>query len=404
METNNRSDPFSFVKESCFYLFLRASIQIIMNTLRMADIQAQYHRLRPEIDAAVAAVLESGEFINGKEVPLFSRELSDWMGGTRVIPCANGTDALQVALMALDLEPGDEVITTNFTFISTVEVLVLLRLKPVLADVDPTTFNIDATQIRSLITPRTRALIPAHLFGQPADMDPILAIARENNLVILEDNAQSLGATYRHSDGSNRMAGDIGLLSTTSFFPTKPLACYGDGGAIMTRDAKLAEKLAMIVNHGAKVKYHHEIIGVNSRLDTLQAAILRVNLRHLNSFIEARQAVARHYDQLLEKTPGLRVPATGRGCSHVYHQYTLVLEEYDRDKVQQQLKEAGIPAMIYYPVPLSLQRAFASAGYREGDFPVTERLCRQVLSLPVHTEMTPDQIEYIASSLKKTLT
>lgn len=372
-----------------------------MNPIEMVDIRAQYRRLKTEIDQAVSEVLNSAAFINGKAVKDFRDELANYLGIPHVIPCANGTDALQVALMALPLEPGDEVITTNFTFISTVEVLVLLKLRPVLVDVDPVTFNIDPEKIREAITPRTRAIIPVHLFGQSADMDAILQIASEHNLHVIEDNAQSLGAVFTGKDGISRKTGSMGRIGTTSFFPTKPLACYGDGGALMTHDESLAEKMRMIVNHGAKVKYYHDLIGVNSRLDTLQAAILRVNLRHLDDFIVRRRKVAANYNNRLAGHSGIRIPATAPWSSHVWHQYTLAPENIDRDRVRARLKEAGIPSMIYYPVPLSLQNAFAFAGYREGDFPVTEKLCKSVLSLPIHTEMTEDQCDYVCSNLLK---
>lgn len=371
--------------------------------VEMVDIRAQYHRLKDEVDQAIHGALESSVFINGPDVRSFREELSRWLGIPHVIPCANGTDALQVALMALPLEPGDEVITPDFTFISTVEVLVLLKLKPVLVDVDPLTFNINPEAIRAAITPKTRAIIPVHLFGQPAPMGEILAIAAENNLFVIEDNAQSLGSWYYPKSGSEKRTGCMGHIGTTSFFPTKPLGCYGDGGAIMTGDPGLAEKISMIVNHGARVKYHHEIIGVNSRLDSIQAAILRVNLRHLDDFIRRRQEAARQYDNRLGKHPALTIPAKSAYGTHIYHQYTLKLNGVDRDALQARLKEAGIPSMVYYPVPLSQQKAFAFAGHKPGDFPVTEQLCRTVLSLPIHTEMEPGEIDYICHTLLKIL-
>ena len=369
----------------------------------MVDIRSQYFRLKPEIDAGISEVLESSAFIKGPAVQAFREELAAYLGVPHVITCANGTDALQVALMALDLKPGDEVITPNFTFISTVEVLVLLRLKPVLVDVDPLTFNIDPDKIREAITPETKAIIPVHLFGQPADMDSINQVAHEHGLFVVEDNAQSLGSRFTGSGGIARPAGSMGNIGTASFFPTKPLACYGDGGALITSDPRLAEKMEMITSHGAKIKYYHDIIGVNSRLDTLQAAILRVNLRNLDDFIARRRKAAEYYNHRLGSNPQVRIPKVYGKGTHVYHQYTILLDPVIRDSVRNQLKDMGIPSMVYYPVPLSLQNAFAFAGYREGDFPVTENLCRSVLSLPVHTEMDEEQLDWICTHLLKIL-
>ncbi|MFA6126670.1 MAG: DegT/DnrJ/EryC1/StrS family aminotransferase [Bacteroidales bacterium] len=370
-----------------------------MRKIEMVDIRTQYLRLKPEIDHAISEVLESSAFIKGPAVDSFRKELSDYLSISHVIPCANGTDALQVALMALDLKPGDEVITANFTFISTVEVLVLLKLKPVLVDVDPLTFNIDPDKIEQAVTPRTRAIIPVHLFGQPADMHRIQKIAGEHGLFVIEDNAQSLGSYYIDSDGKSKMAGTIGTSGTTSFFPTKPLACYGDGGALMTSDPYLAEKMEMIVNHGSRIKYHNDIIGVNSRLDTLQAAILRVNLRNLDDYISRRRQAADYYHNHLGGNLRIGLPKTGKGGTHIYHQYTILLDPEVRDRIREGLKEKGIPSMVYYPVPLSQQKAFTFAGYRTGEFPVTEKLCQSVLSLPLHTEMDEEQLDYICTHL-----
>jgi dTDP-4-amino-4,6-dideoxygalactose transaminase len=370
-----------------------------MKKIEMVDIRSQYLRLKPEIDAGISEVLESSAFIKGPAVKAFREELAAYLCVPYVIPCANGTDALQVALMALDLQPGDEVITTNFTFISTVEVLVLLRLKPVLVDVDPFTFSIDPDKIREAITPETKAIIPVHLFGQPADMHRIQEIAGEHALFVIEDNAQSLGSRYTFSDGKSKMTGTIGHIGTTSFFPTKPLACYGDGGALITSDAHLADTMEMIINHGAKIKYYHDMIGVNSRLDTIQAAILRVNLRNLDDYIERRRKAARYYNERLGSNAKIRIPEIFIEGTHIYHQYTLLLDPLIRDSVRNKLKERGIPSMIYYPVPLSLQKAFACAGYHEGDFPVTEHLCKSVLSLPIHTEMDEEQLDRICTHL-----
>jgi dTDP-4-amino-4,6-dideoxygalactose transaminase len=370
-----------------------------MNKIEMVDIRSQYLRLKPEIDAGISTVIESTAFIKGPAVKAFREELAAYLNVPFVIPCANGTDALQVALMALNLQPGDEVITTNFTFISTVEVLVLLRLKPVLVDVDPQTFNIDPDKIQEAITPKTKAIIPVHLFGQPADMDRIGEIAAAHNLYIIEDNAQSLGSRFTSSNGSSVMAGTIGNIGTTSFFPTKPLACYGDGGALITSDPHLAETMEMIINHGAKVKYYHDIIGVNSRLDTIQAAILRVNLKNLDDYIARRRKAADYYNNRLSPNSHIRIPEVFEKGIHIYHQYTLLINPDLRDSVQIKLKEQGIPSMVYYPVPLSMQKAFAFAGYREGDFPITEKLCKSVLSLPIHTEMDEEQLDLICTKL-----
>jgi dTDP-4-amino-4,6-dideoxygalactose transaminase len=370
-----------------------------MKKIEMVDIRSQYLRLKPDIDEGIAAVMDSAAFIKGPAVKAFREELAAYLGVPFVIPCANGTDALQAALMALGLEPGDEVITPDFTFISTVEVLLLLGLKPVLTDVDPDTFNIDPERVREAITPRTKAIIPVHLFGQPADMAEIMKIAEEHGLTVIEDNAQSLGSRCTDHRGFTRMAGTIGQIGTTSFFPTKPLACYGDGGALMTSDPKLAETLEMIVNHGARVKYHNEIVGINSRLDSIQAAILRVNLRNLDDFTIRRQKAAAYYNERLGEVPGIRIPAKSNHGTHIYHQYTILLDPTRRDAIRKELADRGIPSMVYYPVPQSHQKIFASSGYRPGDFPVTERLCQSVLSLPMHTEMDEGQLDRICTHL-----
>ncbi len=370
-----------------------------MRKIEMVDIRSQYLRLQPDIDSAIAGVLDTAAFIKGPAVKAFREELANYLGVAHVISCANGTDALQVALMSLNLKPGDEVITTNFTFISTVEVLVLLGLKPVLVDVDPLTFNIDPEQIAEAISPITKAIIPVHLFGQPADMRRIREIADNHSLYIIEDNAQSLGAKFTGQDRMPKFAGTIGNIGTTSFFPTKPLACYGDGGALITDDPYLAETMEIIINHGAKVKYHHDLIGVNSRLDTIQAAILRVNLKNFDDFIARRRKVAAYYDERLVSNPRIQTPIASETGTHVYHQYTIQLDPAIRDEVQNKLKVKGIPSIIYYPIPLSLQKAFTFAGYQKGDFPVSERLCKSVLSLPIHTEMDVEQMDYICTNL-----
>ena len=370
-----------------------------MRKIEMVDIRSQYLRLQPDIDAGIADVLKTAAFIKGPAVKAFREELANFLGVPHVIPCGNGTDALQVAFMALGLKPGDEVITTNFTFISTVEVLVLLGLKPVMVDVDPLTYNIDPEKIPAAITPKTRAILPVHLFGQTAGMERIQEIATSHHLFIIEDNAQSLGANFTFSNGIRKKAGTIGNIGTTSFYPSKPLACYGDGGALFTSDPQLAETIEKIANHGTATKYYHDLIGVNSRLDTLQAAILRINLKNLDDFTGRRRKVASIYDERFRQNSLIGLPVTAQNSSHVYHQYTIRLDPAMRDSVREKLKEKGIPTMIYYPVPLSLQKAFNFAGYREGDFPVSEKLCKSVLSLPMHTEMDADQIDYICTNL-----
>ena len=370
-----------------------------MKKIEMVDLCSHYRRFKPEIDLAVNEVMEAAAFINGQAGGQFAGELADYLQTPHVIPCANGTDALQAALMALDLKPGDEVITPGFSFISSVEVIVLLGLKPVLTDINPYTFNLDPDLVRQTITPFTKAIIPVHLFGQPADMDPILDLAAAHNLQVIEDNAQSLGSCHISHDNIRRRTGTLGAIGTTSFFPTKPLACYGDGGALMTADPGLAEKIRMIVNHGSRIKYHNELIGMNSRLDTLQAAILRINLRHLDEAIERRQQVADYYDRHLGGHPAIRIPTRSIYGTHVFHQYTITILEGNRDRIRSGLQEAGIPSMVYYPVPLSLQKPLAIFGYREGDLPITEDLCRRVLSLPIHTEMTEDQLDHICRTL-----
>lgn len=366
--------------------------------IKMVDLQTQYLHIKKEIDEAIAKVIDSTAFINGPVVKEFQENLANYVGCKHVITCGNGTDALQISLMALGLQPGDEVITTPFTFIATAEVAGLLGFKPVFVDVHPDTFNIDASKIEAAITPRTKAIVPVHLFGQCADMSVILRIARKHALPVVEDACQAIGATI---DG--KMAGTMGNIGCTSFFPSKNLGCYGDGGAIFTNDDALATRLRGIANHGSFVKYHHDMIGVNSRLDSIQAAILNVKLRHLDEFTAARQKAAETYNRLLADCDWVSTPAVAPFTTHVYHQYTLRLrEDIDRARVIEKLKVLGIPAMIYYPVPLHLQKAFVSAGFREGDFPVAEKLSRTVLSLPMHTELDEKQQEFIVESLKST--
>ena len=371
-----------------------------MREIRMVDLHTQYLKIREEINEAIGHVLESTAFIKGPEVKAFQEELAAYMDVPHCIACGNGTDALQVAMMALDLEPGDEVITTPFTFIATIEVIRLLGLKPVLVDIDPHTFNMNPGLLEKAITPKTRAIVPIHLFGQSAHMEPIRSLARENQLYVIEDAAQALGTDYRFDNGQVKKAGTLGEIGCTSFFPSKNLGAYGDGGALFTSDEKLAEKIGALVNHGMKKRYHYDYVGVNSRLDTLQAAILRVKLQYLDAYNEARQKVAAFYDRALGDLPGLSVPAKSPFSTHIYHQYTLQVDHGKRDALKAHLQEHNIPAMIYYPVPLHVQKAYADLGYREGDFPVTEAMCKRVLSLPVHTEMEQDQLEAVAGAVK----
>jgi len=370
-----------------------------MYKIHMVDLVGQYKNIREQINSSVIETFESGEFINGRPVSLFREELAAYLNVKHVISCANGTDALQAALMALDLQPGDEVITSNFTFIATAEVIGLLKLKPVLVDVDPMTFNIDPGLIRKAITDKTKAIVPVHLFGQAADMNEILNIGSESGIPVIEDSAQATGARYKFPDGRLSFAGTMGDIGTTSFFPSKNLGCFGDGGALLTNNDSLAEKLQMIVNHGSKIKYHHEIIGMNSRLDTVQAAILRIKLKNLDRYNEARKLAAVHYDSKLGGHPGIIIPRKSGQGDHIYHQYTLRVLNGKRDELKAGLAKDGIPSMVYYPVPLSLQKAFRSTGFRGGEFPVSEMLCSEVLSLPMHTELSPDQLDYIINRI-----
>lgn len=371
----------------------------MMHKIQMVDLQRQYLHIKTEIDAGIQEVIDSCAFINGPVVRAFQNDLESYLGVKHVIPCANGTDALQVSMMALDLNPGDEVITSSFTFIATAEVIALLKLTPVLVDVDPGTFNIDPEAIRRAITPKTRAIVPVHLFGQCAPMEEILDIAREHDLYVIEDNCQAIGADYIFRDGSKKKAGTIGHVGCTSFFPSKNLGCYGDGGAIFTGDDDLAARLRVIVNHGMTVRYYHDLIGVNSRLDSIQAAVLRVKLKRLDDYAMRRSAAAGYYDTAFQNHPKLRIPARHPRSTHVFHQYTLVTEDVDRKELIDFMASREIPVMIYYPVPLHLQKAYIDPRYKEGDFPVTESLSQHVISLPMHTELDEEQLSYITSSL-----
>ncbi len=366
----------------------------------MVDLQSQYHRIKPEIDAAISEVLESTRFIKGPQVEEFANNLAKYTGAGFVIPCANGTDALQIAMMALNLKPGDEVITATFTYAATAEVIALLGLIPILVDVNPDTFCIDSAAIENAITPKTKAIVPVHLFGQCADMESILAIAQKHNLFIIEDFAQAIGAEYTFSDGTKKQAGTMGDIGTTSFFPSKNLGCYGDGGAIFTNDKTLCETIKMVANHGQRVQYYHEVIGVNSRLDTLQAAILNVKLNHLDEYCAARQKVAAYYDKALANHANFKIPYREPKSTHVFHQYNLQVCGLNRDELKKHLAEKGIPSMIYYPLPLHFQKAFGSENYHVGQFPVSEMLCKCVLALPISTEMDGEQLDNIITELK----
>jgi len=365
----------------------------------MVDLKTQYHHIKNEIDRAILDVVENTAFINGPAVKEFQTALEKYMDVKHVINCANGTDALQIAMMALDLKPGDEVITTSFTFVATVEVIALLQLTPVLVDALPGTYNIDPVALEKAITPKTKAIVPVHLFGQCADMEAIMTIANKHNLYVIEDNCQAVGAYYTFSDGTSKQAGTMGHVGTTSFFPSKNLGCYGDGGAMFTNDDALAEKLRMIANHGMKVRYYHDSIGVNSRLDTIQAAVLNIKLQHLDTYIANRQRAAAYYDNAFANHPKLKTPARVKNSNHVFHQYTLQLKNVDRNALRTYLSENGVPAMIYYPIPLHMQKAYTDPRYKEGDFPVTEQLCASVISLPMHTELSEETLHYITTKV-----
>lgn len=361
----------------------------------MVDLRAQYYKYQGEIDQAIRNVLESSAFIKGPEVHLFEEELKKYIGSENVISCANGTDALYLALMALGLDPGDEVITTNFTFIATVETVALMNLKPVLVEPDPGTFNISVEAVRKAITPKTKVIIPVHLFGQCAAMDELIDLCRQHNIYIIEDAAQATGAEYKHNNGSVKKAGTIGNIGTTSFFPSKNLGCYGDGGALYTNDGQIAAKIRSIANHGMKVRYHYSDVGINSRLDTIQAAILRVKLKYLDEFNEKRRKVADYYDEAFSGCNSITTPLRSGNSTHIFHQYTLKIKDGKRDELKNYLEKNGIPSMIYYPGPLHRQEAYRYLGYGIDDFPVTDALCNEVLSLPVHPDMEMEQLEHI---------
>jgi dTDP-4-amino-4,6-dideoxygalactose transaminase len=366
-----------------------------MREIQMVDLKAQYEKISSEIDDAIKSVLVSTAFIKGPDVKLFEEELQEYMGIKHVVSCANGTDALHLAMMVLDLKPGDEVITTNFTFIATVEVVALLGLKPVIVDPEPGTFNISPDAVKKAITKKTKAIVPVHLFGQCADMEGLMALASKHDLFVIEDAAQATGTDYHFKNGTTKKAGTIGHIGTTSFFPSKNLGCYGDGGALYTNDENLARKLRSIANHGMKVRYHYDNVGVNSRLDTIQAAILRVKLRHLSRFNGARKEVADSYDEAFSGCSSISVPERVSYSSHIFHQYTIKVKNGKRDDLKSFLESKNIPSMVYYPGPLHMQKAYSYLGYKENDFPVTTSLCKEVLSLPMHPDMEREQLDYI---------
>ena len=370
-----------------------------MQSIQMVDLTTQYERIQADIDRAVLEVIRSGQYINGEAVTAWAEDLKLYTGAKHVIPCANGTDALQIALMALGLQPGDEVIVPAFTYVACVEVIALLRLTPVLVDVDPKTFNIDVRKIEAAVSSKTRAIIPVHLFGQTADMEALMEIAQKHHLYVVEDNAQSIGSIYTFSNGLQKQAGLIGDIGTLSFFPTKNLSCYGDGGALLTDNESLAQQLRMIASHGQSQKYRHECIGCNSRLDTLQAAVLRVKLPHLASYIFARRKAAAAYDTGLNALAWIETPACIPASTHVFHQYTIKIRNGQRDNVRQYLKTQGIPTMVYYPLPLHEQPAFRNIVRRVGNLIETETLCQSVLSLPMHTELSNEQIATIIEKI-----
>lgn len=376
-----------------------------MDAIQMVDLKKQYRKIKPEVDAAIMEVLSSAAFINGKPVQDFSNNLAAYLGARHVIPCANGTDALQIAMMALGLQPGDEVITPSFTYIATVEVVALLRLTPVFVEVDPKTFCIDPKAIEAAITPKTKAIVPVHLYGHAAPMEEIMRIAEKHGLHVIEDNAQAIGGTYTYSDGTQKKTGVIGTIGCTSFFPSKNLGCYGDGGAIFTNDDALADQLKMIANHGQSKRYYHDVVGCNSRLDTIQAAVLDIKLRHLDEYIDARRAVADAYDKAFAGNPVITTPYRAPYSKHVFHQYTMILDNGGeapaayRDGLVAFLAEHGIPSMIYYPVPAHRQKMFEAFGSDSTHLPLTDRLTDRVVSLPIHTEMDEEQIAHITGKV-----
>jgi UDP-2-acetamido-2-deoxy-ribo-hexuluronate aminotransferase len=375
-----------------------------MRPIQMVDLKLQYQKIKPQIDEAVLQVVESCAFINGPQVQSFASKLSNYTGSSHVIPCANGTDALQIAMMALGLQEGDEVITPSFTYIATTEVIALLKLTPVFVDVDPKTFCIDPSAIEKAITPKTKAIVPVHLYGQAANMEEIMKIADAHKLYVIEDNAQAIGCDYYFTGGGFKKTGSIGTIGTTSFFPSKNLGCFGDGGAIMTEDNELADQLKMVANHGQSKRYYHDVVGCNSRLDTIQAAVLEVKLDHLDEYITARRAVADYYDAAFAGQPAITTPYRSSNCKHVFHQYTLILNGVDRNKLHDYLAENKIPSMIYYPVPAHRQKMFSHFNSSSTALPVTDWLTERVISLPMHTEMDQEQLQYITTKVLEFIT
>ena len=369
----------------------------------MVDLRGQYEKIKEAVDAGIREVIDSAQFVKGGKVKEFEEQLAQYLSVKHVIAVGNGTDALQIALMALGLKPGDEVITPTFTFIATAEVVALLGLTPVLVDVDYDSMCVTPEAIERAITSQTKAIVPVHLFGQNADMEGILAVARKYGLYVVEDACQSIGAKYTFSDGRVATSGTMGNIGCTSFFPSKNLGCYGDGGALFTDDDELAQKIRVIANHGMEVRYHHDVVGVNSRLDSIQAAVLLAKLPHLDEYIAARQRAAEYYNKAFEEDKRLLTPVVGRGTTHAFHQYTLRCVGVNRDALREKLVEKGVPAMVYYPIPLHQQKAYRDVRYKEGDFPVAERLATEVLSLPMHTELSEEQLEYIVNCLQSTL-
>jgi len=375
-----------------------------MKKIQMVDLMTQYQKIKPAVDEAILSVIEKAQFINGPEVISFQKEMEDYLNVKHVIPCANGTDALQIALMALGLRPGDEVLTPSFTYIATTEVIALLGLKPVFVEVEGDTFCIDPDALRSAITSKTKAIVPVHLYGQAANMEAIMEIADEHGLAVVEDNAQAIGSDYNYKNGRSAKTGTIGHIGCTSFFPSKNLGCYGDGGAIFTNDDDLAGKMRMIANHGQSKRYYHDVVGCNSRLDSIQAAILRIKLRELDGYIAARRSVADHYDNFFSKIEGITVPVRDKYSTHVFHQYTLILDGIDRDGLHQYLAEHDVPSMIYYPVPAHRQKMFETFGSADTVLELTDWLTERVISLPIHTEMEQDQLDHICATVKNFIT
>ncbi len=372
-----------------------------MKAIQMVDTKSQYLKIKDQVDDGIHQVLDSAAYINGKPVHDFAKNLSAYLNVKHTITCGNGTDALQIAMMALDLQPGDEVITPSFTYVATTEVIALLRLKPVFVEVDKATFNIDTKAVENAITSKTKAIVPVHLYGQAANMEEIMAIAKKHNLFVIEDNAQAIGGDYTFSNGTVKKTGTIGTVGATSFYPSKNLGAYGDGGAIFTNDDALAEKLQMIANHGQKVRYYHEMVGCNSRLDSIQAAVLNVKLKYLDEYILARQKAATFYDTAFAGNDKIGIPQTAPFTNHVYHQYTLILNRADRDELSKHLASNKIPSMIYYPVPAHRQKMFGAFGGSDYHLPVTDWLTERVISLPIHTELDEEQLTFITEQVLK---